>query len=428
MSANLTAESQAVDGTFWRHKRAPYLVCSLSALFYLYEFFLRVMPSAVTHELMHDFGTRAAGLGMLASMFYWGYTPMQVPAGLLLDRFGPRKILTLSVLLCALFSFLFGQTTSLTVASLSRFVIGVSSSFAYLGALILASRWFPPKRFAMIAGLVQVLGCAGALIGLAPVAAAAQQIGWRGTMHVAAVISCVLSVLFWTIIRDYPHNYPYEEAATNFSLLGQLKAVCANTQVWWTALLAFCTWGPITVFGDLWGTPFLAAKYGLTSVQAASTLSVIWVGIAIGGPTFGWWSNVIQSRCKPLAWGAIIGALSATALIYCDLSLTMMIFCIFCFGVAASAQAVTFGLLQDLVPPKVAGTAVGFNNMAIIFGGITLQPLVSTLLDLRLSNSTAYTANDYQSVFVILPIIFLMGIIISTCFVRETHCQHQYEI
>ena len=408
-------------------KILPFIICTLAAFFYLYEFFLRVMPGAVAHELMHDFSTRAAGLGILSSMFYWGYTPMQVPAGLLLDKFGPKKVLTVSVFLCALSSFIFGMTSSLTIASFTRLILGVCSSFAYLGALILAARWYPPKNFAFIAGLVQVLGCFGAFVGLAPVAAAAQTIGWRATMSIAGVVCIVLSLLFWLVIRDYPPKHPHHTNKPSFSLREQLNIVCRNKQTWWIALHAFTTWAPITVIGDLWGAPFLRAEYGLSNVEATSCTTILWVGIAVGGPILGWASDAIGSRCKLLTLGSVLGLISSMAIIYWHVPWFFLMLSLFTFGVAASSQAITFGALQDHMPPHVAGTAVGFNNMAIIFGGITVQPLVSYLLDLRLVDSTAYAAADYRAAFFLVPLIFALGILVSKFGIRETHCKVQYE-
>ncbi len=422
-----TVQAQQSSAASQKSNLLPFIICTLAAFFYFYEFFLRVMPSAVTQELMHDFGTRAAGLGILSSMFYWGYTPMQVPAGLLLDRFGPRRILSISILLCALSTFIFSITSNLVIASASRFIIGMGSSFAYLGALILAARWYPPKHFAFTAGLVQVLGCIGAIVGQAPVAAAAQHMGWRSAMTAAGFICVALSLLFWLIIRDYPPGHPHNHSKPEFSLIEQLTVVCSNRQAWLIALHAFTTWAPVTIIGDLWGASFLSSEYGYTSIQATSLTTMLWMGVAVCGPMLGWWSASTRSRKKPLILGSILGIISSIAIIYCHLSWPLMLLSLFTFGAAASSQAVTFGLIHDHMPSHVAGTAVGFNNMAVIFGGITVQPLVSFLLDQRLPGSTAYTAGDYQAVFIVIPLIFLLGLFVSSFALKETHCQHQYE-
>ncbi|MDQ2995177.1 MAG: MFS transporter, partial [Pseudomonadota bacterium] len=148
----------------------PYLIVGLAGFYYIYEFYLRVMPSAITHELMRSFSIEASGLGLLSSLFFFGYAPMQIPAGLLFDRFGPRVLLTISVFLCGAGALVFGMTDSFTVACIARWVIGFASSFAFVGSLLLASRWIDAKYYAMIAGLVQFMGSFGAIAGEWPIA------------------------------------------------------------------------------------------------------------------------------------------------------------------------------------------------------------------------------------------------------------------
>src|SRR3989338_3571290 len=181
-----------------------FVICGLASLFYVYEFFLRVLPSAMTHELMSSFQIDARGLGILTSLFYYAYTPMQIPAGLLLDRFGPRRLMTVGILVAALGAWIFGNTHSLALAGAGRFLTGFASSYAFVGALLLASRWFPSRYFATFAGLVQLMGCLGAIAGQRPVAILVNHIGWRTTILWAALTGIVLTVLFGVIIRDYP--------------------------------------------------------------------------------------------------------------------------------------------------------------------------------------------------------------------------------
>ena len=421
----MTAKTERVN----RKTSRAFIICGLASLFYFYEFFFRVIPSVISHELMTEFNLGTFGVGIFMSMFYWGYTPMQIPAGLLLDRFGPKRVLTIALLICAVSTFVFALTHSLTLALIARFMIGLGSSFAYLGALILASRWFEAKYFALCAGSVQILGCIGALVGQAPVALATQEIGWRSTMHYAAITCCILSILFLFFIQDHPKNSDIKpkNKTKSFCLWEQLKVVCHNKQVWAISLYAFTIWGPMTIIAESWGARFLMSKFDYSSVEAASALSIIWVGVAIGGPLMGWWSSRQQSRCQPLWAGSILGLITTTAIIYLPISLSLLLVCLFLFGVAASSQAVTFGLIHDHLPAKVAGTAVGFNNMAVIFGGITCQPLTAYLLEAFADNAAAPMLQDYQKALIIIPVLYLVGMILHAYFVQETHCCNQHE-
>ncbi len=417
----------------------PFLVCGVGAFFYVYEFFLRVMPSAMTDNLMRSFHIDAGGLGLLSAFFYYGYTPMQIPAGMLLDRYGPRILLTLSMAVCAAGAFAFGMTNNAIVASLARLFIGLVSAFAFVGALVLASRWFAAKYFALIVGLIQLMGCIGAIIGEAPVAVVVQKIGWRNTMFWSAAVGGVFAILFWLIIRNNPNNHGkgHSEILNQASRLKEsqrLKQVLKNPQTWAIGLYAFSCWAPVSIFADLWGIPYLKVFYHTSVAKAALGIAIVWIGIALGGPLVGWWSNYISNRRIPLLSCSILGLISSSAILYItDLSWGFMYIALFLFGVAASSQSVTFGVVQDNNPLSVAGTAVGFNNMAVILGGVLFQPLIGFILkanwDGRIANGLPfYSLENFRGSLLLLPVCFVIGIISSIFFVKETYCKPQYTL
>src|SRR5665811_13181 len=139
----------------------------------------------------------AVGLGTISAFYYYSYTPMQLPAGLLYDRFGPRRLITLAVLICAIGALLFGTTPSVFMASAGRFFMGIGSSFSFIGALLLVSRWFPPHYFALLTGLVQLMSSAGAIAGQVPLVTAINHWGWRSTIISLAIVGCLLALLVW---------------------------------------------------------------------------------------------------------------------------------------------------------------------------------------------------------------------------------------
>lgn len=417
----------------------PFLVCGVGAFFYVYEFFLRVMPGAMTDELMRSFQLDAAGLGVLSAFFYYGYTPMQIPAGLLLDRYGPRILLSLSMLVCAVGTLAFGLTNDPIIASSARLFIGLVSAFAFVGALVLASRWFPARYFALIVGLVQLMGCIGAIVGEAPVAIIVEHIGWRPTMFWSAAVGGVFALLFWIVIRDKPVDAPHldtieQQQGQRMTEMQRLGQVLKNPQTWTIGLYAFACWAPIAIFADLWGIPYLKLFYHTNAATAAVGVAIVWIGIALGGPFVGWWSNKILNRKIPLLICSILGLLSSLAMLYIP-GIPWLLMCasLFVFGLAASAQSVTFGVVQDNNPLSVAGTAVGFNNMAVILGGVLFQPLVGFILKAKwdgtiIQGLPQYHLDNYRSALILLPLCSILGIFSSLFLVKETHCKPQYDI
>ncbi|MGE3919477.1 MAG: MFS transporter [Gammaproteobacteria bacterium] len=410
------------------------IVCGLASLFYLYEFILQVSPGVLTNELMHAFAIDAAGVGVISGFYYYSYTPMQLPAGLLFDRFGPRLLITIAILLCVAGALFFGMTTSAFLASMGRFLMGIGSAFSFIGALLLISRWFPPKQFALLAGITQTMSSVGAIGGEAPLAAAVAHFGWRQSIVAVGVVGIVLALFVWLIVRDQP---PWKQKGPSYSEKSSLKGlqhVIAKPQTWWVALYSFASWAPVLVFAVLWGIPFIAKIYNISTVLAATPMMMVWIGIGIGSPLIGWWSDHIGRRNLPLVFVQIFGLIAIIAILYMRIPFYVLYILLFMMGIAASGQSLAFGVVKDINHPKCVGTAIGFNNMAVVAGGALLQPLAGLLLRFYWDGEMAhgvqvYSISAYQHAMAVLPLLYVLTIIVGKWFIKETHCKdvHQNE-
>jgi MFS family permease len=410
------------------------IICILASSFYMYEFILQVSPAVMTQELTRDLSLNAASLGTMAAFYYYAYTPMQLPAGFLFDRFGPRRLITIAILICALGALLFGITSTVAVASAGRFFMGIGSAFSFIGTLVLISRWFPPRYFAFLTGLVELMSCAGAIVGETPLTIAVAHWGWRHTILILSVVGIILGLLIWAIVRDSPDvvtkGLKFQSIAKK-TILQSLKQVCRNNQTWFTALYSFMVWAPITAFAALWGVPFLVCAYGLSTKMASTACTMIWLAIGLGSPLLGWWSDKVGLRCMPLKFAACLGVIGLVPVIYIPhLPLFWLYFCLFLFGLAASGQSLAFGVVKDNNHANVAGTAIGINNMATVAGGALFQPIIGLLLHfywngISYQGTPFYNAIDYRRAFIVLPLCYLIAFLIGKFLLRETHCQPQ---
>ena len=142
------------------------LICAIGAMFYCYEFILRIIPGALQSELSAAFGhISASTFGQLSAFYYFAYSPMQMPVGMLMDRFGPRRLLSFACMCCTLGSFMFSYSSSMLIAGSGRFLVGFGSSFAFVGVLSLAMHWLPRRYFSLVAGLITTLGMLGLVYG-----------------------------------------------------------------------------------------------------------------------------------------------------------------------------------------------------------------------------------------------------------------------
>lgn len=410
-----------------KQKKAAWIV-ALGSLFYLYEFFIRVTPLAIADDLMRDLSINAFHLGILSSAFFCAYAPMQIPAGFLCDRFGPSKTLTWAAGTCAIATMIFAISPFAWLSTIARFFIGLSAAFAFIGPLALAKRWVKPHNFPMTTGLVQLLGCLGAIMATGPIDKMASLWGWRPSMVYAALAGLILTALYRFCLSDYPlHKKPDANDRNAESVFKSLKAVVNVPGVIWVALIGFTSWAPISVFAELWGANFLVAEYHLESSSATAAIVWVWLGIAVGSPIIGWWSNRIQRRKAPLFLCFATGAIASFLLIehYAD-NQHVLHTLLFLLGASASAQVMSFAVLNDIVPTRISSTAVGFNNMFVIAGGVLLQPLVGYILESHwdhtmINNVPVYSLHAYHEALLMLPVISLAGILISLFALRETH-------
>lgn len=405
-----------------------WLICLLGAIFYCYEYLLRIEPSVMIPELMGQFGITAASFGLVTALYYYAYTPMQLVVGILIDRYGTRLIITLAVTCCAIGSFLFSTSSSLYIAGAGRFLIGFGSAFAFVGVLKLAAEWLPKHHFALFTGFATGLGMVGAMAGDVELSVLVHQIGWRPTLYIGTGIGAVLIPIIWLLVRDTPKwRAAHGGSKTNFSdtFIG-LWQIIKNPQMWFAGIIGCAYYLSLAVFAELWGIPFIQTVYQLPHHQAAFVCSLVFAGWLIGAPFNGWLSDKSKTRKVPLIIGGILSLIVITIIIFkpLNISVNLLYVLIFLFGFFSSVQIVCFAVGRENNPTHVAATAVAFTNLLIMLGGMVFQPLVGKLLDIGWLGQIAkgvriYSAADYQHALLIIPIFIFIGILLAFK-IRET--------
>lgn len=410
----------------------PWVICGLGAIFYCYEYLLRVAPSVMVPELMDTFQISAAALGNLTAFYYYAYTPAQIPVGVMMDRYGPRYILTLAILACAIGTVLFGVTTNFWVAASGRFLLGLGSAFAFVGVLKLATAWLPPNRFAFVSGMATTLGMLGAMTGQMVMTGLVQKIGWQNTIFYSAFLGFVLTPILWLIIRDTPQAHKTNKVEKQQirwgELFKQVGAVATNHQIWINGIIGFLLFLPTTVFAELWGVQYLRSVYHFTPAMSALAVSMIFGGWAVGGPIAGFISDHLNRRRLPL----LVGEVVATALLFVlllaeNLPVPVVLALLFVFGAFSGVEVICFAIGRENAPSHVAGIAVSVTNFLIMMGGVIFQPVVGSLLDCFWSGEMVngipiYSRENYQMALMLLPIGLLISIGL-TFFLKETYCK-----
>ena len=421
-----------------KYMLTAWLICGLGALFYAYEYLLRISPSAMEPALRSHFNLSATGFGLLSAIYYYAYVPMQLPVGVLMDRFGPRRLLTLACFICVVGAFMFACTDVFVVAGIGRFLVGIGSAFAFVGVLKLATIWLPEDKLAMVAGLTAALGTIGAMFGDNVLGKVVISSGWQQTINYTAIFGIGLMFVLWYCIHD--HKRDPESGGTIDSFrknLVDLMIILREKQIWINGMYGCLVYLPTTIFAELWGIPYFTHAHGLSPSDAGFANSILFFGFMLGAPTMGFISDKIKRRKLPMLIGAIGAAIVMMMILYIPGLNTQTLYAlVFLLGLLYSAQAIVFAVGRELSPNEAAGTAIAITNMIVMIGAMFLQPLVGRLLDISAHMHHAvvndngisldkiqelYTASDYQFALSIIPIGIVIAAILVGFFIRETH-------
>lgn len=395
------------------------LICFVGALFYCYEFILRIIPGALQTELSAALGhVSASTFGQISALYYFAYSPMQMPVGMLMDRFGPRRLLTFACICCTIGSWMFTLTSSMLLVGCGRFLVGFGSSFGFVGVLSLALHWLPRRYFSLVAGLITTLGMLGLVYGEVKIAQWSVSMGWQQVLMLMVMAGSVLSLVMLLIVRDGPeghqaNKYPLPEFFHN------VLKVLMSPEVWLIGFVGACLYTSLSVFGELWGKTYLEQAHHLSKVDAAKTVSAVFLGWAIGAPIAGYVSDITGKRVFPLVVGAILSFICISLVIYCPgLSYLNLNILLFLYGLFSGTEIIVFIMAKECSGAKLSGTVFAATNMIVTLGGVVFQPLVGTLLDTFgdsgiVSGEHIYTVVDYQVALSLLPISLLVVTILA---------------
>lgn len=416
--------------------RAPalaWLVFGFGALSFCYGYFHRVAPSAMVADVMRDFAVGAAAVGNLSAFYFYSYTAMQLPVGVMADRFGERRVLAAGAILCAGGSTIFALADTIALAYAGRLLIGVGAACAFVPTLRLAGHWFPPRRFALLSGLTVTIGMAGGVLGQGPLAASVVVFGWRPTLLAAAAFALALAVATWLIVRDRPSIASPSvagDAATGHRpppLLSGLRRALANGQTWALCVAGFGLGAPLLGFGALWAVPYMSAAYGLSRPEAAAVASLVLFGWGASAPIQGWLSDRVQRRKLPLAI-ANAGVLVTFGAVVCwpGMPLWAAQALFLATGFFSSAMVCAFAAAREHNPDS-QGAAIAVVNTAIIAAGMILQPLIGLVLDAQWdgaleAGARAYAVGAYRYAFLAILASALAGLVAALA-LRETYAK-----
>lgn len=410
-----------------------WIVWGCAALFFCYQFLLRVSPSVMAHELMADFHVDACALGTLTSFYFYAYSGLQLPVGALLDKFGPRRLLIFAALLCTGGSMLFASAETIMVASIGRFLIGAGSAFGFLSCMKLGTLWFPPQQISKVVGFTLLLGTLGAMSGSYPMSFLVDALGWRHGVWITAGGGIFLALLITLVVRNHPskkmqtfieQHHPYGNPP--LGIMSGLKVILKKTQTWVLAFYGIMMYVPLSGFGDMWGVPFLTQVHHMDKQSASLATSFLYLGVGLGTPFFAFLSDRFKQFRLSLL-GSSVGALIPLAIIIYgpDLPTFTVVSILFMTGIMLGGQFMAYSIVCEINPLSISGMATGFQNMVCLFSGVIFQPFIGWILDLYWDGAQENGIRLYSSAIYQMGltsvIVALLFAVLASLFVKEAY-------
>ncbi len=397
--------------------RNAWFLWALTSLFFFFEYFLRVSPSVLSAFLEQEMHANLMNISTLSVMFYYPYLFMQIPVGMIVDRFNVKYIMMAAVLLFGLATMLFSLMPNMYYGYLYRFVMGFAGAFGFVGTIKVITLYFDSSKSALLSGVTQGLGMLGAVIGLSPMYYCFLHYGWRNTCLVLAFSFFLISGL---ILLNKVNNYDHGKHGKSH-FLDDMKHIINNKFIWFNAVASGCFYGPLLAFGEQWGVSFLSSTH-ITVMQASIIVSMMFIGMAIGCPAVGFLSDTLKNRVSVIRISSFLCMILLMIVIYHDmlgfkLNYATILIMMFLYGFFQGAVVVFYALATELVPLKLTGVCMGLTNMASVIIGAMFIQLIAYLLEHLIYHRhvivSEVSPHSFQLVFLLFPVSFLIAIIAS---------------
>jgi len=380
-------------------------VFGILALTYFLVYFHRVSPAVLATDMQKSFGVGLTSIALLSSAYFYAYTVMQLPCGILTDRWGPRRTVCTFTALAALGAFVTALASTFEMVVAGRVMIGLGVAMVYVPTLKILSAWFHKDEFSSLTGILLTVGNIGGLAAAGPLAAMSEYAGWQRVFLALGVLTAVLTWLMWLLVRDRPRDVGLPDIGVDdreerVPVLVSLRMVFGSGMRFWPfAIIFFFMYGSLMVYQGLWGGPFFRDVLGWDKTTYGLSLTFVALGMIIGCPAAGMISDrVLRSRRKVLligtalftmAWGIMWLAAGQVGEQWTYIALH------FLFGFFAGWYVPIYGLVKDAFPRSISGTALAALNIFPFAGGAILQMVTGYMI---VDNSLS----EYRSVWLLM--------------------------
>ncbi len=406
------------------------IIWAVSVSFFLYEYFLRTFIGTLASQVIPDLHLTPVSFALIASAYYLVYAIMQIPAGIIIDKVGVRKVLIFAPLICAISAFMFTHSDGFYMAFISRMIMGFGSAFAFITMLLVVYAWLPKEYFASYSGISQFIGTMGPFLAGGPLILFIKDnnIDWNTALNYIGYIGLGLTISGIIFARNRPNLHVSRfSLKQEKSIKKKITMLVTNNQAWHISLYSACVYSPLSIIGAVWGTEFLETS-GLSQASAANAVSWEWLGYAIACPLVGFLSDYTKRRIHFLSISALIGFVASTAMLYFRNKSSLFFDPIFfALGFAAAAQNLSFMTISEHTENEIKSTAIGLNNgLALLFSAFLPSIIGSLITKSEYAHHRDFLASsDFIFSLSIIPIMYAIAFVLAIFFIEETYAEQQ---
>ncbi len=404
----------------------------------LFTYFLmasqRTAPGLITDQVMRDFHVTASTIGLLTSIQFFVYTGLQVPMGILADRYGPNFFLIIGAILTGLGTIIYSLGTHEAVLFFARILTGTGDATIWVNMVLILGQWFKVKEFVRLIGIAGMTGSLGFLLATVPFSLLIDLLGWRAAFFLAGILLCLCGILLYFVLIKRPKQIFVNESISvkkevqREKTLILIRRIFSNQQAWALFLCHFGIVGAYVGFIGSWAVPYGMNMYGMTRSDASQLIMIGLIGALIGAPLSSWISSRLETIKRPYVVIHIIILLCWATFLLFDGNppLFMLIMLFFMIGFGYGSSALTFAVVRQSFPLKESGIVSGFANTGGFLSAVLLPSIFGMVLD-QFQTASGSAGNGYFYGF-ITPVIFSCFGLIGVISIKEMRKEAEQSI
>ncbi|MGD6846343.1 nitrate/nitrite transporter [Rossellomorea aquimaris] len=380
----------------------------------------RTAPGLITDKLMADFSVKASTIGLVASIQFFVYTGLQIPMGILVDRYGPNLFLISGAALTGIGTILYSLGTHAFILFFARILTGIGDATIWVSMVLILSLWFGKGEFPRLIGFAGMTGSLGFLLATVPFSAVIVSFGWRGSFLSTGILLCVWSFfLFLILVKKPKQPLLVKRTLQHEKIPVLLRRIFLNRQAWALFLCHFGIVGGYIGFIGSWAVPYAMVVYGMTRIEASQVIMISLIGALVGAPLIGWVSSYLGKIKRPYVvfHFTVLMCWTAFLLFKGQPPIFLVIILFFIIGFGFGANSLTFAAVRKSFPVTESGSVSGFANTGGFLSAVLLPGVFGSILESVQSTSGSISDGYFYGFFT--PMIFSMVGLIGVMLLNE---------